>query len=177
MRMERRRSSLTPCWPRLEAGDTRLEVEEPIFQLEQVSGTREPAARDQEAEDTSLPHHHWQRWRPRQVSTRSKCIILSYKRAPYQNIYREITPTPLLCRVPRSRRTTRSPRCRCRRMTRGSTRRGTSTRATTASWTSAWSPPRTSAAAAASAARNTNHGKHSLSIKSSKRISIRIHSE
>ena len=34
MRMERRRSSLTPCWPRLEAGDTRLEVEEPIFQLE-----------------------------------------------------------------------------------------------------------------------------------------------
>ena len=94
MRMERRRSSLTPCWPRLEAGDTRLEVEEPIFQLEQVSGTREPAARDQEQDqDTSLPHHHWQRWRPRQVSTRSKCIILSYKRAPYQNIYREITPT------------------------------------------------------------------------------------
>ena len=94
MRMERRRSSLTPCWPRLEAGDTRLEVEEPIFQLEQVTlttvlyctvlylyctvlyceqvtVTRDPAARDQEAEDTSLPHHHWQRWRPRQVSTRS----------------------------------------------------------------------------------------------------------
>ena len=92
--MERRRSSLTPCWPRLEAGDTRLEVEEPIFQLEQVTlttvlyctvlylyctvlyceqvtVTRDPAARDQEAEDTSLPHHHWQRWRPRQVSTRS----------------------------------------------------------------------------------------------------------
>ena len=39
MRMERRRSSLTPCWPRLEAGDTRLEVEEPIFQLEQVTLT------------------------------------------------------------------------------------------------------------------------------------------
>ena len=82
MRMERRRSSLTPCWPRLEAGDSRLEVEEPIFQLEQVSVTREPAARDQDQDqDTSLPHHHWQRWRPRQVSTRSKCIILSYKRA------------------------------------------------------------------------------------------------
>ena len=68
MRMERRRSSLTPCWPRLEAGDTRLEGEGPIFQLEQVSVTREPAARDQEQDqDTSLPHHHWQRWRPRQV--------------------------------------------------------------------------------------------------------------